>query len=126
MNGNNPDAGRDGTVAAGRRMREDYEVSGARRRELRDVATRIAARTREYLPSEYAVGAEVTAGSDGARATIAVQPPVGNPVSAGYEPDDDDAVPAEEREEVARGLAASAALQVKRALEGEDVEPVAR
>jgi len=131
MNGNNPDAGRQEVVAAGQRMSGDYEVTAAQRRALRDAASRIAARTREYLPEEYAVGAEVTTGADGARATVAVQPPVGNPVTAGFEPDDDFdpdpvSMPAEDRQDVAQGLAASAALQVKHALDGEDVDPVAR
>jgi hypothetical protein len=130
MNGNNPDAGREGAVEAGRRMPTDYEVTAAQRRALRETASNIAARTREYLPAEYAVGAEVTAGSDGARATVAVRPPVGNPVSAGFEPGEDDPEPAsisdDERGEVARGLAASAALQVKRALAEQDIDPVAR
>ncbi|MFB6094864.1 MAG: DUF5811 family protein, partial [Halodesulfurarchaeum sp.] len=58
-----------------------------------------------------------------------VQPPVGNPVSAGFSPDlegsGEELIPVEDEEEVARGLAASAALQVKRAIDG-DVPPTAR
>jgi len=62
--------------------------------------------------------------------TVAVRPPVGNPVSAGFTPEfenlaDDDLISDEDREEVARGLAASAALQVKAAL-GDDVPRTAR
>lgn len=128
MNGNNPYAGPDGTVEAGRRAPPD--VTADQRRALRATASRIAARTREFLPGEYTVGAEVTAGAEGARATVAVQPPVGNPVTAGFEPELDGPpeapMPDEDRDEVARGLAASAALQVKRALEDHDVDPVAR
>lgn len=129
MNGNNPDAGREGTVDAGRRMAADYEVPATRRRALRAAAADVAARTREYLPAEYTVGAEVTASADGARATVAVRPPVGNPVTAAFAPGADgaDGTPADDdHAEVARGLAASAALQVKRALDGEHVTPVAR
>lgn len=130
MDGNNPDAGRSGTVEAGRRMPADYEVTAAQRRTLRATAARIAAQTREYLPSEYAVGAEVTAGANGARATVAVRPPAGNPVTAGFEPgteaDTDSPMPDDDRAEVARGLAASAALQVKQALADRTVAPVAR
>ncbi|MFB6219208.1 MAG: DUF5811 family protein [Halobacteriaceae archaeon] len=128
MNGNTPYAGPDGTVEAGRRA--PPELSADQRRALRATATRIAARTREYLPGEYTVGAEVTAGADGARATVAVQPPIGNPVTAGFEPEADGhaepPMPDEDRDEVARGLAASAALQVKQALDDREIDPVAR
>jgi hypothetical protein len=130
MNGNNPDAGREETVDAGRRMAADYEVTDAQRRALRTAASRVAARTREYLPGEYAVGAEVTAGADGARATVAVQPPVGSPVTAGLEPEFDGGSPeapvSDDPTEVARCLAASAALQVKQIFDDENVAPVAR
>lgn len=105
------------------------ELTTSQRRELRAGLASIAARTREYLPDEYVVGSEIATGRAGVRATVAVQPPAGNPVSAGFEPDftaeTEEAIPAEDREEVARGLAASAALQVKQAI-GDDFEQTAR
>ena len=104
-------------------------LTAAQRRELRAGLANIAARTREFLPDEYVVGSEIANGRAGVRATVAVQPPAGNPVSAGFEPDfsaDAEApISVEDREEVARGLAASAALQVKQAI-GDDVEQTAR
>jgi len=122
MNGNTPYAGPDAT--------EPVELSVAQRRALRESLSRIAARTREFLPDEYVVGSEVNDGANGPQATVAVRPPVGKPVSAGFTPDvdddDTDLIPATERDEVARGLAASAALQVKIALAQADVEPPAR
>lgn len=128
MHGNTPYAGRPGSTGAGRPNGEDVELTPAQRRTLRDDVSRIAALTREYLPSEYIVGSEVTAGLYGVQATISVQPPVGNPVSAGFTPDVDEVEAGFEESderEVARGLAASAALQVKLAL-GDDVTPTAR
>lgn len=117
MHRNTPDAGQG-----------DAELTTSQRRELRAGLASIAARTREFLPDEYVVGSEIANGHAGVRATVAVQPPAGNPVSAGFEPDfsaDDDPISADDREEVARGLAASAALQVKQAV-GDDVEQTAR
>lgn len=106
-----------------------HELTNAQRQELRAGLANIAARTREFLPNEYIVGSEIANGRAGVRATVAVQPPAGNPVSAGFEPDfsteAEEAIPAEDREEVARGLAASAALQVKQAI-GDDFEQTAR
>jgi hypothetical protein len=92
----------------------------------RDLAS-VAARTRELLPSEFVVGSEITTGSDGPRATVAVQPPVGQVVSADYAPpaDADIAIGADERDDLAVGLAASAALQVKQAFP-EDEQPAAQ
>jgi hypothetical protein len=105
------------------------ELTTSQRRALRAGLANIAARTREFLPDEYVVGSEIASGRAGVRATVAVHPPAGNPVSAGFEPDfstDEDApISAADREEVARGLAASAALQVKQAV-GDDVEQTAR
>jgi len=124
MNGNTPYAGptRGGDPEAA--------LTPEQRRTLRDSLALIAARTREYLPDEYVVGAEIGRSRDGAQATVAVRPPAGNPVSAGFTPEFDDAgddlVSAEERAEVARGLAASAALQVKQAFKTRSDDPVAR
>lgn len=123
MNGNNPYAGRGDVVDAGKRMAGDApSLTPEHRRELSRGVAQIASRTREYLPTEFAVGSEISAGATGPQVTVAVEPPVGNPVSAGLEPDldgDGEFIPSDDREEVARGLAASAALQVKRALDGD-------
>lgn len=87
------------------------------RRALRRDLASVAARTRELLPGDFVVGSELTSGASGLEATIAVQPPVGSVVSAGYSPtgDQDIAIDDEQREDLAMGLAASAALQVKQA-----------
>ncbi|MFB6107149.1 MAG: DUF5811 family protein [Halobacteriaceae archaeon] len=131
MNGNTPYGGRPGVVEAGHRSSTDAPtLTRQQRKHLRDSATAIAARTRSYLTDGFAVGSEVSAGVGGPRVTVAVRPPVGNPVSAGFEAsfDGEDAALVEEadREEVARGLAASAALQVKHVLDDEDVVPAAQ
>lgn len=129
MNGNNPYAGTRDVVAAGQRTAEDApSLSPDQRQTIRAALTRIELRTRELLPDEYVVGSEITTGVSGPRATVAVQPPVGNPVSAGFEPDlaaDADPIRAEDRAEVARGLAASAALQVKQVV-ADDLTPTAK
>jgi len=98
-----------------------------RRRLKRDLAA-VAARTREYLPGEYVVGSELSTGTDGPQATVAVRPPAGHPVSAGFTPDGeefDGGLDEGERDEVARGLAASAAVQVMNAV-GDGVSQTAR
>jgi len=123
MNGNTPYAG------PSRGADPEAALTPEQRRTLRDSLALIAARTREYLPDEYVVGAEIGRGRNGAQATVAVRPPAGNPVSAGFTPEFDeggDLVSAEERAEVARGLAASAALQVKQAFQTRSDDPVAR
>ena len=131
MNGNNPYAGAPGVTDAGKRANADVlDLSSAQKRSLRREVARVAARTREFLPDEYVVDADVSNGISGPRATVAVQPPVGHPVSAGFSPDVDDIesgepISEEDRNEVARGLAASAALQVKQALH-DSVTPTAR
>ncbi len=121
MHGNAPFSGPETTTA---------DLSGDQRRALRTSIAQIASLTREFLPDEYVVGSEISSGSSGVQVTVAVRPPAGNPVSAGFTPEfedlaDDDLIPTEDREEVARGLAASAALQVKHAL-GDDVPETAR
>lgn len=121
MNGNTPYAGRPGITDAGQRASTDIpELSTEQRRTLQAGLDTVAARTREYLPDEYAVGAQIIAGMDGPQGTIAVQPPVGPAVSAGFDPDfeDSEGITEEERNEVAQQLAASAAFQVKQAVSG--------
>jgi hypothetical protein len=106
---------------------ESVSLTGEQRRTLqRDLAS-VAARTRELLPSEFVVGSEITSGMNGPEATVAVRPPVGSVVSAGYtlEADRDAEIDEQEREDIARGLAASAALQVKQSLPDND-SPTAR
>jgi len=99
--------------------------SDQRRRLKRDLA-QVAERTRELLPGEFVVGSELSTGMDGPEATVAVRPPVGPVVSAGYTPDDPEtAITDDQRDDIARGLAASAALQVKQAMDGHD-HPAAR
>ncbi|MCT9094411.1 DUF5811 family protein [Haloarchaeobius sp. HME9146] len=131
MNGNNPYAGLPGSTQAGKRADVDVpELSPDQTRALRRDVTAIAARTREFLPSEYVVNGDVTQGISGPQATVAVRPPAGHPVSAGFTPDIDDVegeylIDPDEQAEVARGLAASAALQVKQAIQ-DSVTPTAR
>ncbi|PSQ44575.1 hypothetical protein BRD17_03795 [Halobacteriales archaeon SW_7_68_16] len=119
MNGNTPYAGLPGVTAAGRRADGDFpELSADAKRALRRDVVAIARKTREYLPDEYAVSADVMNGVAGPRATVAVRPPAGNPVSAGFAPDDDETeIPSEEHDEVARGLVAGAVVQVRQAVD---------
>jgi len=96
-----------------------------RRRLERDLS-QVVQQTRELLPREFVVGSDLTAGSNGPEATVAVRPPVGPVVSAGYTPEEADATITEaEQTDLAQGLAASAALQVKQALSG-NTSPTAR
>ncbi|MFP9190805.1 DUF5811 family protein [Natronosalvus vescus] len=130
MNGNTPYAGLPGVTQAGHRAAADVpELSLEQKRTLQRTVSQIAARTREFLPDEYIVDADVAGGVTGPQALVAVQPPIGHPVSAGFTPDLENApkdlISAEDRDEVARGLAASAALQVKQAVD-ESVTPTAR
>jgi len=126
MNGNTPYAGRpDVSKVAVEDLTTDQ------RRQLRNNVADIATLTRKYLPDEYVVGSQVSTSATGPQATVSVRPPVGRPVSAGFEPDagdlsgDEVLIEADERDEVARGLAASAALQVKQAMQNK-VTPTAR
>ncbi len=130
MNGNTPYAGLPGETNAGQRTAADLPtISSAQKRVLSRDVSRLAARTREFLPNEYVVDAEVSRGVGGPQVTVAVRPPVGHAVSAGFTPDmdggDDEVITADERSEVARGLAATAALQVKQAV-SDDVTPTAK
>lgn len=127
MNGNTPYAGSPGVVGAGQPS-EPVELNPEQRRLLRQAVSNIVARTRSLLPEGYAIGSELIDGANGPQATVAVQPPIGHPVSAGLTPkpeDLDDGLDEDEREEVARGLAASAALQTMNAI-GDDLTPTAR
>lgn len=131
MNGNTPYAGAPTVTQAGKRASDDRpDPSPETVRRLREDLSAIATETREYLPDGYTVNADVGQGATGLEAKIAVQPPAGRPVSAGFSPEPDDLnadriVDEEDRHEVARGLAASAALQVKQALAA-NITPTAR
>jgi hypothetical protein len=97
------------------------ELSPEERKRLRRDLASVAARTRELLPADFVVGSELSNGSNGPEARIAVQPPIGSVVSAGYAPGDSGTtIDDEEREDLATGLAASAALQVKQAYPEDD------
>jgi hypothetical protein len=100
MHGNSPHAGPVDTQPSAERRR-------AFRRELADVA----ASTRALLSDEFVVGAELSGNTDDIRATVAVQPPTGSVVSAGFDPGADDAAV----ESLARDLAAGAVVEAKRA-----------
>ncbi|GAB3668003.1 DUF5811 family protein [Halopiger thermotolerans] len=132
MNGNTPYAGLPGETAAGQRAAADVpDISSAQKRLLHRDVSRIAARTREYLPDEYVVDSRISTGATGPQVTVAVRPPVGHAVSAGFTPtfdedtSEDEVIDPDERDEVARGLAASAALQMKQAM-NDNVEPTAK
>lgn len=101
------------------------ELTPEERKSLRDGLTSVADRTRELLPAEFVVGSEIIHSSNGPRATVAVQPPVGAVVSADYTPEGDIDISPDERDDIATGLAASAALQVKGAMGG-DTSPTAK
>lgn len=94
------------------------ELSSAQREHLRQELSSVAARTRELLPGEFVVGSELGTDANGPRATIAVRPPVGTAVSATCPVEADTDIDEQEREDIAVGLAASAALQVKNAMNG--------
>ena len=102
-------------------------LSAEDRRALRQDLASVAAETRDLLPDEFAVGLELSQSPNGPRATVAVQPPVGSVVSAGYTPEDDAdlGISETERTDLAQGLAASAALQVKQAMAG-DTSPTSQ
>ena len=127
MNGNNPYAGAPGVVGAGQ-PGSDVDLSNEEVQRLQRAVAGIVAQTRTYLPDSYAIGSELSYGSGGPQATVAVHPPVGHPVSAGLAPDADDleaGLSSEDCTEVARGLAASAAFQAMSAV-GDELTPTAR
>jgi hypothetical protein len=130
MNGNTPYAGVPGKTQAGHRADTDVpNLSPEQKESLRDSIAAIASQTREFLPDEYVVGSKVADDGSGPQAQVSVQPPVGHPVSAGFQPDLDDFdggdLVTHEEAEVARGLAASAAMQVKQMM-GDNITPTAR
>lgn len=95
---------------------EPVSLTRDQRDRLRRDVTAVVARTRDLLPNEFVVGSELTTDDAGPRARIAVQPPYGPVVSADYTPGNGDVeIPDEELEDLVHGLAASAALQAKRA-----------
>jgi len=113
------DAGTDGDAAVENRT-------------LRSNAKTVATQVRYLLPEEYSVTGDVTDGTNGPQAFVAIQPPVGRPITAGFgieEYTDSEGtgtdIPDDERNEVAAGLAARAALQVKQAI-GDGLTPTAR
>ena len=125
MNGNNPYAGAPGVTNAGEPAAVD--LSPEQERQLRRTVAGIVTRTESYLPDSYAVGSELSIGAEGLQATVAVNPPAGHPVSAGFTPDVDEleaGIADADANEVAKGLAASAAVQVMNAVG--DVTPTAR
>ncbi len=100
------------------------EFTPEERAQLQEELSAVVARTRRLLPGEFAVGSELSEGMDGLTATVAVKPPVGRAVRANYTPSgagfDEGS-----REELAAGLAASAAVQVREAIRNE-AAPAAR
>jgi hypothetical protein len=127
VNGNNPYAGSPGIVEAGQPSR-NVELTPEQVQSLRRAVAGIVTRTEGYLPDGYAVGSELSYGQNGPQATVAVRPPAGSPVSAGLTPDPEDldaGLDSDDRDEVARGLAASAAMQVMAAV-GDGITPTAR
>ena len=125
MNGNNPYAGPPGVTNAGEPAPVD--LSPEREQRLRGTVAGIVSRTESYLPDSYAVGSELSIGTEGPQATVAVNPPAGHPVSAGFSPDLEEldaGIADADANEVARGLAASAAVQVMDAVG--DITPTAK
>lgn len=86
----------------------DPELSPDQRRALRQDCSAVARRARELLPDEFVVGSELVEANDGVRATVAVRPPGGTIVSAGFTADE-----TADRDDIAHSIAASAALEAK-------------
>jgi hypothetical protein len=119
MHGNYPYVGDDGASASPGSV-DPPELDRDQRQQLRDGLSGIVDRTRRFLPDEYVVDSRLAADDDGVYAAVAVEPPIGNAVSARFAPElgEDDAEAAladTDRDELARNLAASAALQAKAA-----------
>lgn len=110
MHGNTP---HDGPV--------DSEFSPEDRRALRRDLVDVATSTRDLLSDDFVVGGEITDDDGALSATVAVQPPAGSVVSAGFESDGDRA---DDVESLARDLAAGAVLEAKHA--AQDVDRAAR
>jgi hypothetical protein len=77
MNGNNPYAGPPGVTNAGEPAPVD--LSPKQEQRLRRTVAGIVSRTESYLPDSYAVGSELSIGTEGPQATVAVNPPAGHP-----------------------------------------------
>jgi len=88
---------------------EPTELTTDERRQLRAGGTAVAARTRELLSREFVVGTELVDSHDGVQAAVAVQPPNGTVVSAGFQlselAEDGDT------DDIAQQIAAGAALE---------------
>ncbi|MFW6320514.1 MAG: DUF5811 family protein [Halohasta sp.] len=125
MNGNYTGSG--GVPIGGGQSTNAAELTGGQKDALRGAVADIVAETQSYLPEGYQVGSELTYGG-GPTATVAVDPPAGHPVTAGYSPDPDEletGLDPDTQREVAQGLAASAVLQVMNAV-GDGITPTAR
>ncbi len=81
----------------------------------------LTARTRDLLADDFVVGGEITANDDTLQATVAVQPPVGQIVSTGFQYT---AETPPDVEALAFDLAAGAVLEAKHA--DRDVAKAAR
>ncbi|QZA88899.1 hypothetical protein K0C01_01655 [Salinarchaeum sp. IM2453] len=131
MNGNTPYGGTPTVTPAGKRASADIsDPAPDQIRRLQENMSEIAAETRKLLPNGYLVNTNVGRGATGVKAQIAVRPPAGRPVSAGFSPSEDELqsseiIDTDDQTEVARGLAASAILQVKQAVSS-DITSVAR
>lgn len=110
MHGNTPHAGP-----------ADAEPTPESRRALRRELVDVATSTRDLLSDEFVVGGEISDDDGALHATVAVQPPAGSVVSAGFEPDGPDA---DDVESLAADLAAGAVLEAKHA--ARDVQRTAR
>lgn len=113
MHGNTP---HDGPV--------ESEFSPEDRRALRRDLVDVATSTRDLLSDEFVVGGEISDDDGALSATVAVQPPAGSIVSAGFVSDDDGADDPEGFESLALDLAAGAVIEAKHA--AQDVDRAAR
>jgi hypothetical protein len=102
MHGNTPHAGP-----------ADTEPTAESRRALRRDLVDVATSTRALLSDDFVVGGEISGDDGGLQATVAVKPPAGSVVSAGFDPGAGEA--ADDVEAFARELAAGAVLKAKHA-----------
>lgn len=109
MHGNTPHAGL-----------AETEITPEHRRAMRRELVDVASSTRALLSDDFLVGGEINDGDGGLQATVAVQPPVGSVVSAGFEQGDADA----DVDSLAQDLAAGAVLEAKHA--AQDIHRSAR
>ncbi|MFQ3319753.1 MAG: hypothetical protein ACI8UR_001105 [Natronomonas sp.] len=110
MHGNTPHAGP-----------ADIEPSSENRRALRRDLVDVATSTRDLLSDDFIIGAEISDNDGALHATVAVQPPAGSVVSAGFDRDDEEDA---DVETLAQELAAGAVLEAKHA--AQDVNRAAR